>query len=130
MSWHFFITYCVIAERVLVNLDYHTEDNISGVSFTCNIRRLPMTSATWDSTCASIVDHNTVEQVEMLQDQLTSSYVTELMMQNVDLSSFKDCTLTCDVYSNWAVANRSNLGRQRKWKSTQIHIRIFFYLCA
>ena len=78
-----------------------------------------MTSATWDNTCASVVDQNTVEQVDMLQDPLTSSYVTELMMQNVDLSSFKDCTLTCDVYSKWALANQSNLGRQRMWKSTK-----------
>ena len=78
-----------------------------------------MTSATWDSTCASIVDQNTVEQVDVLQDPLTSSYMTELMMQNVDLSSFKDCTLTCHVYSKWALANQSNLGRQRMWKSTK-----------
>ena len=87
-----------------------------------------MTSATWDSTCASIVDHNTVEQVDMLQDPLTSSYVTELMMQNVDLSSFKDCTLTCDVYSKWALANQSNLGRQRMWKNTKFTSGLFAFV--
>ena len=97
-------------------LDYHNnmEDTIRGISFTCNIQGLPMTSTTWDSTCASIVDHNTVKQMDTLQDPQTSSYVTELIMQNVNLSSFKDCTLTCDVYSNWVVANQSNFGRQCK----------------
>jgi hypothetical protein len=107
-----------IAEQVLVKLDYHNEGNIGGISFTCNIQGLPMTSATWDSSCASIWDHNTVEHVDMLQNPLPSSYMMELIMQNVDLNSFKDCTLTCDVYSNWALANQSKLGRQRKWEST------------
>ena len=122
MTLSFFVSsilYPVIAERVLIDLGHNTEENIRGVSFTCNIRGLPMTSATWDSTCASIVDQNTVEQVDMLQDPLTSSYMTELMIQNVNLSSFKDCTLTCDVYSKWALASQSNLGRQRMWKSTK-----------
>ena len=80
-----------------------------------------MTSTTWDSTCASMVDHNTVEQVDLLQDPQTSYYVTELTVQNVILGTFKDCTLTCDVYSNWAVADQSNFGSQRKWKSTFIN---------
>ena len=84
-----------------------------------------MTSATWERTCVSLVDYNIVD---MLHDPHTSFYGTELIMQTVNISSLKDCALTCDVYSNWAVANRSNFGRQRKWKSTHIHIRILLLL--
>ena len=106
------------------------EDNIRGITFTCNTQGLPVTSTTWDNNCASTVDRIIVEQKAMLQDTQSSSYVTQLTVQNVNLSSFKDCTLKCDVYSNWVVADQSDFGRQCKWKSTQIHLFFaYMYKC-
>lgn len=107
------------AEQLVFHLNYHTKD---GITLTCNTQGLPVTSSTWDNNCASIVDHNAIEQMAMLQDTQSSSYVTELIVQNSNLSVLKDCTLKCDVYTNWVVADQSSFGRQRKWKSTQIQV--------
>ena len=90
------------------------KDNMRGITFTCNTKGLPVTSTAWSKNSANVVDNNNVEQMNMLVDSYSSSYATELTVQRSNLSSFKDCTLKCDVYSNWAVADQSDFGRQRK----------------
>lgn len=102
------------AEHVQVNLDYGRNDQLGEISFTCTTKGLPVTSTTWKKDGAITGEADNVKQVDMLIDQLTSSYSSDLTVCEGHINNLVNSTLTCDVYSNWVVTDQSSFGQQRK----------------
>ena len=105
---------CHAAEHLELKLDYNAKLDDSGdVSFSCNTKGLLVTSTIWKIN-NSVIPHKSVEKVDMLIDPYTPSHFSEVTKHGANLSSLSDSSLTCDVYSNWVVADQSTFGQQRK----------------
>lgn len=52
--------------------------------------------------------------MNVLVHPLSSSYSSELTVHNTTLTSLRDCTLICDMYTEWVMTDQSEFGRQRK----------------
>lgn len=86
-----------------------------GTAFVCNTGGLPVTLSTWKKDNLNVVNYDNMDQMNTLLDPHSPSYSSELtILGSVNLSSLTDCTLTCDIYSDWAMTDQSKVGRQRE----------------
>ena len=73
-----------------------------------------MTFTTWKKDSFNASQYDNVDQVDVLVHPLSSSYSSELTIRNTNLTSLRDCTLICDIYSEWVMTDQSEFGQQRK----------------
>lgn len=98
----------------MVKLNYNKIDDAGDITFVCSSEGLPVTFTTWKKDSFNASQYDDVDQVNVLVHPLSSSYNSELTIHNTNLTSLQDCTLMCDIYTEWVMSDQSEYGRQRK----------------
>lgn len=97
-----------------VKLNYNKNEDSGDITFVCSSEGLPVTFTTWKKDSFNISQYDNVDQVNVLVHPLSSSYSSELTVHNTNLTGLQNCSLICDIYSKWVMADQSEFGQQRK----------------